>query len=118
MEALFTDAAGVAGRPYVLDGEILVAVPISREEAVPTGQVLDRIGCAAFEAWIGERMATYTVAVDDDPFGASQPRASPTPMAPAIPTVEPMPTPPVITIPGQGTEPTPVGEPFARPTVP
>jgi len=45
-------------------------------------------------------MAELEVVMNDNPFGAPEAPASPSPTAITIPTVEPMPTPPQIVLPG------------------
>jgi hypothetical protein len=91
--ALFDDPVGSVGRPFILYGQILVAVPESRGNAVPSGQLADRIRVSSFAAWLTDRMATHTVLVDPNPFGLPAPSATPAGSFAAAPTVEPMPTP-------------------------
>jgi hypothetical protein len=92
--ALLDGALGARGAPYILDGEVLVGVPLSRAEAVPAGQVLARVRVEAFALWLADRMAALRVEVDRDPFGlgaspAATPAAAPTL---AIPTMAPPPS--------------------------
>ena len=117
-QALFVDALDALTRPFVLGGEILLAVPLERRTEVPAGQAAARIRAGAFDAWLGERMATRVVEVDPDPYGIAQPSGAPSPSASAAPpTVPPMPTPFVPVIPGVGPSPAATPDPFAPPTI-
>lgn len=117
-QALLVDALDALTRPFVLDGEILLAVPLKHRTEVPSGQAAARIRAGAFDAWLGERMATRVVEVDPDPYGIAQPSVSPSPSASAtLPTVPPMPTPFVPIIPGVGSGPAATPDPFAPPTI-
>ena len=116
-QALFVDALDALTRPFVLGGEILLAVPLERRTEVPAGQAAARIRAGAFEAWLGERMATRVVEVDQDPYGIAQPSVSPSPSPTEAPTVPPMPTPFLPVIPGVGAGPTATPDPFAPPTI-
>lgn len=111
--ALLEGALDQRTQPYVLDGEILVAVPHQRVSAVPTGQALARIRVVAFDAWIAERLGGLTITIDPNPFGL--PSAGPSPTAP--PTAPAAPTPITPLVPGLSTGPR-TDDLFALPTMP
>jgi hypothetical protein len=101
--ALFETALGALSDPFVLDGNLALAIVTERRTAVPEGRMLDRLTLDGYSAWFGSEYTKATITRSDNPLPELMPSASPSATAslPILPSAPSIVTPGLPAIPDQ-----------------
>ena len=101
--ALFDTALGALSDPFVLDGNLALAIVTERRTAVPDARMLDRLALDGYAAWFGSEYAKAAIIRADSPLPELMPSSSPSPTSslPVLPSAPNLNTPGLPTIPGQ-----------------
>jgi hypothetical protein len=74
--AIFDTAVGVLSDPFVLDGNLALAIVTERKTAVPDARTLDRLILAGYTVWFDAEYAKATITESDNPLPELAPSAS------------------------------------------